>query len=143
MVLLTNRCADCKVPGDPMPMSSILSLVLTVSASVSGTAEDPKTAAKQPDLLASSSESGTESFPETGAALCPAPGQDAVREAWSYAPPEEWKASFRGVADRVGNLYWAECTVQWVCDVVSAAPDGRIRFRAGIPGSQPSARFDR
>ncbi len=121
-----------------MPIGLVLSCVLSAAAAVSGgSPEGSRAAAKPPDLLASFSKPGE------GAGRFSDPAQDAVREEWSYAPPEGWTASFRGVADSDGNLYWAECTAQWVCDVVSASPDGRIRFRAALPGLQPSARFQR
>ncbi len=121
-----------------MPIGLVLSCVLSAAASVSG--ESPQASSevvKPPDLLAFLSEPGE------GAGRSLDPGQEAVREQWSYAPPEGWKASFRGVGDGDGNLYWAECTALWVCDLVSASPDGRIRFRAPLPGQQPTARFDR
>lgn len=124
-----------------MPIGLVLSCVLSVAALVSGgSGNDSTEAAKPPDLLASLSES---SQSEAGANRSNAPKQDVLQGEWSYTASEGWRAAFRGVGDRDSNLYWAECNAQWVCDIVSASSDGRIRFRAAIPGTQPSARFER
>lgn len=82
-----------------------------------------------------------------------------LREAWSYEAPANRLLHFPGVADPDGNLYWFECNdcscgaAPWcdraalrvtmdanvglslpteqavVCEVVSASPDGTIRWR--------------
>ncbi len=66
-----------------------------------------------------------------------------AREAWSYRAAPGWRIFFQGVADRNGNLYWAECTGQWVCDIVSSSSDGGIRFRAPLRNVRPRGRFER
>ena len=50
---------------------------------------------------------------------------------------------FQGVADASGDLYWAECTADAVCDLVSGTSGGAIRFRAPLLGVRRFGNLER
>jgi hypothetical protein len=60
----------------------------------------------------------------------------SIQEAWSYQPSNGWRISFPGLLDLEGNLYWGECNGSGVCDLVTSTPEGAIRYRKPLPGSQ-------
>ena len=51
-----------------------------------------------------------------------------VKQAWSFATLQTTNVFFAGIADADGNVYWTESDAL-NCSLVSAAPDGSIRFR--------------
>lgn len=63
-------------------------------------------------------------------------GDAATRPIWSYAwqdPGDRGGLDWRGLADAEGNVYWREIDAALNCTLVSAAPDGTVRYRAQTP----------
>ena len=66
---------------------------------------------------------------------------DPTQPVWSHALGADVRLDWRALADREGNVYWKEIGAAH-CELVSAAPDGTLRFRAASPCNE-GAGYDR
>lgn len=64
------------------------------------------------------------------AQTCIQPAPVPLTETWSLTLPDT--ASFQGLTDAAGNLYWVDCTAN-VCSLSSVSPAGTLRYRVPTP----------